>query len=75
MCYAPAPLFDHASQVVAELPTSGEAPRFDSFNLWGDFAGPDAKFDDESNMVFQSCQGHYDQLVRARGLYLSLIHI
>ena len=55
--------------MVAELPASGEAPRFDSFNLWGDFAGPDAKFDDESGMVFQSCRKHHDQLVRTRGLY------
>lgn len=64
-----APLFNDAFQVVGELPASGEAPRFDSFNLWGDFAGPDAKFDDRSGMVFQSCENHYNQLVRARGLY------
>lgn len=56
-------------QVVAELPANGEAPRFESFNLWGDFAGPNSQFDDESGMVFHSCSKHYDHLLRTRNLY------
>ncbi|CAM9654703.1 unnamed protein product [Ectocarpus sp. 12 AP-2014] len=55
--------------VVAELPASGDAPRFETFNLWGDFAGPDSVFDDESGMVFYGCRGHYDDLLRMRDLY------
>ncbi|CAB1099906.1 unnamed protein product [Ectocarpus sp. CCAP 1310/34] len=55
--------------VVAELPASRDAPRFETFNLWGDFAGPDSVFDDESGMVFYACRGHYDDLLRMRDLY------
>lgn len=53
-------------QVVAKLPPSGDSPRFESFNLWGDFAGPDAELDEESGMIFHSCSHHLDQLVRVR---------
>lgn len=66
---APTPTPTNNTQVVAELPPDGEAPRFDSFNLWGDFAGPESEFDDESGMVFHSCPGHFDHLTRARGMY------
>ncbi|CAN0058407.1 unnamed protein product, partial [Hapterophycus canaliculatus] len=51
------------------LPASGDAPGFETFNLWGDFAGPDSKFDDESGMVFHACERHHDDLLRARDLY------
>ncbi|CAM9982403.1 unnamed protein product, partial [Ectocarpus sp. 8 AP-2014] len=55
--------------VVAELPASGDAPRFETFNLWGDFAGPDSVFDDGSGMVFYACRGHYDDLLTMRDPY------
>ncbi|CAM9514578.1 unnamed protein product [Ascophyllum nodosum] len=54
--------------VVTKLPASGEPPRFESFNLWGDFAGPDAEFDEGSGMIFQSCASHLEHLVHAREL-------
>lgn len=55
--------------MVAELPPDGVAPRFESFNLWGDHGGPDAVFDEASEMVFHSCQEHYRFISRATGLY------
>ncbi|CAN0067137.1 unnamed protein product, partial [Scytosiphon promiscuus] len=59
--------------VVAELPPNGDAPGFETFNLWGDFAGPDSKFDDESGMVFHACERHHDDLLRARDLYCPIV--
>lgn len=56
-------------QVVAKLPPDGNPPRFEDYNLWGDFAGPGSKFDDESGMVFHRCQEHYASVLRARDLY------
>lgn len=57
------------TQVVAELPASGTAPRFESFNLWGTVTGPGSKFEDASDMVFHACEAHHDSLLLARDLY------
>lgn len=56
-------------QVVSRLPDDGVAPSFGSFNLWGDFGGPDADFDEASGMIFYGCKEHYREVSRATGLF------
>lgn len=55
--------------MVAELQSNGVPPRFESFNLWGNFSGPDSALDDASGMIFYACQSHYDYLSHAAGFY------
>lgn len=68
-CRDPPPCPNSREKVVAELPVDGVAPRFESFNLWGDFAGPDSVFNDAWGMIFNACRSHYDYLIRATGFF------
>ncbi|EGZ25536.1 hypothetical protein PHYSODRAFT_359492 [Phytophthora sojae] len=39
------------------------APRpFESFELWGDAAGPESVLDEPSDMIFVDCRAHYSEL-------------
>ncbi|CAI5734072.1 unnamed protein product [Hyaloperonospora brassicae] len=40
---------------------------YESFELWGDAAGPDSVLDEQSEIVFVDCRAHYNDLCRLRG--------
>ena len=53
-------------QPLARVIVSREMRPFESFELWGDVAGPDSVLDEKSEIIFVACRAHYKELCSLR---------